>query len=47
MIVLAGGANYVGVLASADLYDPATDKFAPPPKTPEMELELLPAEAFQ
>lgn len=47
MIVIAGGANYLGVLASAELYDPATNKFAPPPKTPEMELELLPAAAFQ
>ncbi len=45
-IVIAGGANYVGVLASAELYDPATNKFAPPPKTPEMKLELLPAAAF-
>ncbi len=46
-ILLAGGAGYPGALASAELYDPATNKFAPPPKTPEMELELLPAAAFQ
>ncbi len=46
MILLAGGASYTGVLLSAELYDPATNKFAPPPHTPEMELELMPASAF-
>ena len=46
MILLAGGASYTGVLPSAELYDPATNKFAPPPDTPEMELELMPASAF-
>lgn len=47
MILLAGGVGYPGVLASAELYDPATNKFARPPKTPEMAIELLPADAFQ
>ena len=47
MIVIAGGANYAGVLASAELYDPAANKFALPPNTPEMKYELLPAALFQ
>lgn len=47
MIMLAGGASYVGVLASAELYDPVANKFAPPPKTAEMEIELPPAAAFR
>lgn len=46
MILIAGGASYTGVLPSAELYDPATNQFAPPPNTPEMELELMPPSAF-
>ncbi|MGH7813078.1 MAG: Kelch repeat-containing protein [Candidatus Binataceae bacterium] len=47
MILLAGGASYVGVLASVELYDPATNKFAPPANTPRMKYELLPPALFR
>ncbi len=47
MILIAGGTNYVGVLASAELYDPAANKFAPPLNTPKMKYELLPPALFQ
>jgi len=35
-VLIAGGFNFTGDLTSTDMYDPATNTFAPPTQTPSM-----------